>query len=100
MIIITGTATLKDGAAEAFADAAAPMLAASRDEPGCIEYRYSFDVEDPQTVVFFEAWETEAALMAHLGTPHMAEFLAASSELMTGRAAMARYDGAEPATFG
>ncbi len=53
------------------------VAAASRQEPGCISYQVCQDSEDEDAFVFVEQWESEDALQAHFGTPHIAEFMAA-----------------------
>ncbi len=53
------------------------VAAASRQEPGCISYQVCQDTEDEHAVVFVEQWESEEALQAHFGTPHIAEFMPA-----------------------
>jgi quinol monooxygenase YgiN len=53
------------------------MLAASRAEDGCLVYSYAEDVAEPGLIRVFEAWRDQAALDAHLRTPHMAEWRAA-----------------------
>lgn len=52
------------------------MMAATRDEEGCVAYVFSGDLEDPGLFRLFEEWETAEALEAHFETPHMADFQA------------------------
>jgi quinol monooxygenase YgiN len=51
--------------------------AASRDEPGCLDYVVCADPEHDGRVVVFERWAAEEGLVAHFQTPHIAEFRAA-----------------------
>lgn len=46
------------------------MIAPTRGEKGCIVYDLHEVIGDPYQFVFFEIWESEAALEAHTRTPH------------------------------
>lgn len=46
------------------------MLVPTRAEKGCIAYDLHEVLGDPHQFVFFEIWESEAALDAHTRTPH------------------------------
>lgn len=50
------------------------MEVASRAEPGCDDYTFSVELNNPGTVRITEKWHTVEALMEHMNTPHMAEF--------------------------
>ena len=41
-------------------------MAASRAEDGCIEYRFTADLEAPSTFHVVELWRDEAAVLGHL----------------------------------
>lgn len=74
MIVISGIAEIRaDRIAEATA-AGSKVAAASRDEPGCADYRFAIDIDNPLKIHLFEQWENQAALDAHFGMPHFAEF--------------------------
>jgi quinol monooxygenase YgiN len=53
------------------------VAAASRLEPGCIDYRIYQDTENEHEFVFIEEWESDAALQQHFATSHVAEFMQA-----------------------
>jgi quinol monooxygenase YgiN len=57
----------RDAALAAFAD----VVAASRQEPGCIDYAFTPDPDDPGRVRVFEHWVSDAALTEHLTLPHV-----------------------------
>jgi quinol monooxygenase YgiN len=44
-------------------------------EAGCHLYAIAVDINLPNVIWITEQWENETALMAHLGMPHIAEFL-------------------------
>jgi len=50
------------------------VAAASRDEPGCLDYTVCADPENPGRVVVFERWAGEDDLIEHFKTPHIAAF--------------------------
>ena len=51
------------------------MIAATCKEDGCIEYRLFIDTKDPTEYVFVEEWESQAALDAHMKTPHFTRII-------------------------
>lgn len=60
--------------AEAFKALFLGYVAASREEPGCVEYHMLQDEQDPSLFMFFEVWESKAALDVHSALPHMQAF--------------------------
>ena len=52
------------------------MMAATRAEDGCAAYSYAEDVAEPELIHVFEVWRDQAALDAHVKTPHMAAWRA------------------------
>lgn len=72
MIVLTGTIRIP---AEKLAEARRAMKAvveATRQEDGCLFYSFGEDVLEPGVIVIAEAWRDEAALGAHLSSPHFA----------------------------
>jgi quinol monooxygenase YgiN len=92
MLVIAGTVKVKPEIRAEAVQAALRMAKASAAEPGCIAYRFSADLEDANTFLIFEQWESEAALTAHFQTPHMAEFNAAIGRFLAAAPAVHRYD--------
>lgn len=74
MIQINGKIRLAPDAPAAAMEALVAMVRASRAEDGCLDYAFAQDLADPGTLILFERWRDEAALMAHFQSPHMAEF--------------------------
>ncbi len=64
----------------------------SRAEEGVIDYRPAVDIDDPNTVRFFERYEDEAAFDAHVETDHFQEFGAVVPDLFTGGPRITQYD--------
>ena len=48
-IVVWAGLRVKDGAIEAFKELAAPVIEATRQDPGCIKYDLLQDSADPQT---------------------------------------------------
>ncbi len=55
-------------------EAAHACVALTRQEPGCLGYTLHRDRADAAWFVFVESWESEAALEAHMCSPHLREF--------------------------
>jgi (4S)-4-hydroxy-5-phosphonooxypentane-2,3-dione isomerase len=64
-----GQGDMVEAALQKMADAVA------RDEPGCLLYRASRSVEEPDVFVLYEEYVDEAALLAHRDTPHFRELI-------------------------
>jgi len=80
MIIVTGTARFAAGEVERLRADFATNIAATRAERGCEHYAYGIDVSDPDLLHITERWVDEAAIEAHMASPHMARFMAVLGE--------------------
>ena len=74
MIVIAGSAKVNATAFEEARQAGSLMAATSRQESGCLDYRFAVDIDDPLVVRIFEQWESQAALDAHFAAPHFQAF--------------------------
>jgi quinol monooxygenase YgiN len=92
MIVISGSARVLESAIDRAVQAGSTMAATSRDEPGCIDYRFSIDIDDPLVVHLLEKWESDAALTAHFGTAHFAAFSETLLDVIDGSADFMRYE--------
>jgi len=72
MIIIAGSLSFDPADREDVLASLAEVTVASRRDAGCMEYVWSEDLEAPNTFRFFECWDSQAALDAHLAAPHEA----------------------------
>lgn len=75
MIIVTGTVRFGEGEIERLREPLVRNIGATRQEAGCDHYVYAVDLEDPNLLHVSERWSDEAALDAHMGTPHMAALM-------------------------
>ena len=57
------------------------LLAPTRKETGCINYDLHASPEDPAKFLFHENWMSQAALDAHLQSPHLKALLPRVDEL-------------------
>jgi quinol monooxygenase YgiN len=90
MIIIAGSLSFDPTDRADVLDSLAEVTEASRRDAGCIDYVWSEDLEAPNTFRFFECWESQAALDAHLVQPHEDRF---------GERNLARITGATASTY-
>ena len=84
MLIVAGTIPVIPEKIEEAKAVATVMAKATQAEEGCLEYHFYSNVENPETFLVFERWESEAALAAHSDTPHMAEFRSKIAEFGSG----------------
>lgn len=87
MVGIVATLKVKDGQQAAFEDIANQLVAASRAEPGCLEYTL-WRTDDSTVYMFVERYQSPEAVEAHKKSDHfrqvgrqMAPFLEAAPEL-------------------
>ncbi|WP_392562306.1 putative quinol monooxygenase [Orbus sturtevantii] len=50
------------------------VVAASRKEPGCIQYDLNQDTKDSHTYIFTESWQSAQAIDEHNTTSHYKKF--------------------------
>lgn len=75
MIAISAKVTIDPQFADAYIDAAKPIIPLSRQEDGCNHYAFGRDVDDRGIIWISEEWTSEQALMNHLKSPHIVDFL-------------------------
>jgi len=92
MLVIAGIIKVKPESRAEAVRAAVKMATATHAEPGCTTYRFSADLEDPNTIYIFEEWESDEALMQHFQSPHMAEFNAAIPRFLAAPPSIDRFD--------
>jgi quinol monooxygenase YgiN len=47
----------------------------ARTEDGCLEFHVNADRNDPNVLVFYEAWRSEEDINRHLAQPYMTAFM-------------------------
>lgn len=58
------------------------MIAPTREEEGCIEYRLHQDNDDPAVFVFYENWKSLTCLEQHMNSQHFQDYVAAVGDLI------------------
>jgi quinol monooxygenase YgiN len=99
VIIVMGTVRVEADAIETLKPAMAAMVHASRAEDGCLTYAYGWDVLEPGLIRVSEAWESQAALDAHLLTPHLPVWRAALQAAGVRDRDIRRYEAVEGTNF-
>ena len=92
MIVIAGRARLHAQERERAVQAGSKMAATSREEPGCLDYRFSIDIDDPLVVRVFEHWESADALESHFASPHFLAFSEVIVRAVNGSADFTRFE--------
>jgi len=75
-LVVTGTMTVAPEDRERFAALVRRNIAQTRGTPGCIEYTFAIDVNDPNMFHNIEAWSGREALEAHMKSATMQEAFA------------------------
>ncbi|MBY0565394.1 MAG: antibiotic biosynthesis monooxygenase [Hyphomonadaceae bacterium] len=94
MILIQGHIRVAPETIAKLKAAAAPLITATREEPGCLAYSFAEDIADPGLVHIAERWASEEALDAHNRTAHLTTFMGQLPALAPQAIRVARYDGA------
>lgn len=84
MIVVVGRVQTDAERREELIRVAQAVASASREEEGCLGYRFYADTEQENHYVFVEEWKDLDALKAHFQTPHIAEFMAAVPGVLAG----------------
>lgn len=77
MIIVIAHVMIDPDHVEALEPAVEAIIKATSVEPGCLFYSIAIEDRAKGVCTITERWENEAALRAHLHTPHVAAFNAA-----------------------
>ncbi len=78
MIIVGGYIDMQSEAEIAsILEAGNEMVTQTLKETGCVDYCFAIDIGNSCRIRLFEVWINQAALDAHMQTPHMAVFMGA-----------------------
>lgn len=81
-VTIIGTVTAKPDTRDELLALLAGQVAPTRAEPGCINYDFHVDAADPCCFVFYENWQSQTDLDAHLAMPHLAPLFSQLDRLL------------------
>lgn len=85
---VVATIPVKAEHVEAMRAALADLAEATRQESGCLAYDLYESAAEPGVFVTVERWTDQAALDAHLRSPHLAAALAAADGALSGGVAI------------
>ena len=74
MILVTGHISIDPERRDDFLAALDRLIKPTLEEPGCLKYQFSVDLNRPGRFNVEEQWETEELLNAHMAQPHFVEF--------------------------
>lgn len=83
-VVLLAELAFNDPVDDALSRALEAVVAATRQEPGCMEYVPHAHAEDPRRVIFYERWQDQAALDAHNASAHLAAFRAVAGPRLAG----------------
>ncbi|HRB70831.1 MAG: antibiotic biosynthesis monooxygenase [Flavobacterium sp.] len=80
MITIVATLRAKAEYQEMVLATLQELVKASLEEDGCKEYRLHISTNNPLEFLFYECWESKAAIDAHMQTTHFLDFQQKATE--------------------
>lgn len=81
---VTAMFTALPGKEEALLEATLENIPKVRSEEGCIRYDLHRSVDNPGQFLFYETWESRAALSAHARSSHMMTYAKRVKDLRSG----------------
>ena len=75
MIATAGLLQFKPEDRQAVLDGLKEVVHRSRQDPGCIDYWWSEDIDTANAFRFFECWESQELMDAHMTQPHTEAFM-------------------------
>lgn len=81
---VVATIAAKPGSEDVVREALQALVAATREEEGCLAYDLFESAAAPGTFVTIEAWTGQEALDGHMASPHIAQAFAVAGEHLAG----------------
>jgi quinol monooxygenase YgiN len=91
MIVVIGSALIRDGSMKEAIALSLEHVHRSREEPGCVSHGVLQDCEDAQRLVFVEEWADQASLQAHFRVQASRRFVGALTALAVEPPSMRMY---------
>jgi quinol monooxygenase YgiN len=85
IVTIVAKVTAESDAIEAVKAELLKMIAPTRQEEGCIEYRLHQDNDNPAVFIFYENWKNLACLEQHMNSKHFQAYVAAVGDLLANK---------------
>jgi quinol monooxygenase YgiN len=95
MIVVLGQFDFHPDDFEAVKQLAAALMRETVKEDGCIKYAFATDLTRPDCLQLSELWRDDAALAAHLATPHIQAYREALKPLRVISRVVRRYEAEE-----
>src|SRR4051812_22761575 len=96
MIVVIATMHAKEGQEDRMRDILLALVVESRLEHGNVRYELHQGEDDPCEFAFYEVWENQAALNAHLRSKHISVAHSFSAELADREPRVVSYRSVEP----
>jgi quinol monooxygenase YgiN len=84
LLTVVATMRAKAGKEQELRELLESLIPPTRAEADCVTYALHQGAQDPSVFIFYENWTDQAALDAHLGTPHLQAALPRIPELLDG----------------
>ncbi|WP_036229679.1 putative quinol monooxygenase [Marinobacterium jannaschii] len=84
MLTIVARISVDPARIEAMKQAMTELVAATRQEPGCILYQLHQDNQQPERFIFTESWHSHALWRQHMEGAAVADFNAGAADGITG----------------
>ncbi len=91
-IVVSGEIRLDPEDFDAAVALIVPLVVATKEEAGCVEYDYWVDPRDRGRVRVFEEWESDDAIAAHSASEHMKTFFGGMSKLRISSVELSRFE--------
>ena len=92
MIVVVGYLTINPELRAEAEAAIATLVPLTLAEEGCVDYRYSADILEPNRINITEVWESDETMTAHMGSTHLADFMTAIGACIGGPVEIVRHD--------
>lgn len=91
MVVVISKLTVKPEKKQELLAAAKELIAATREETGCISYSLLDDPYTNDRCIFVEEWSDKGALEQHFTTPHIAKWRQQSKDLLSAKSDLSVY---------
>lgn len=95
MIVLHASFPIKENQIDEALELAENLVNESNKEPGMIDYRATTDIQDENTIRFFEQYEDAEAFESHTQTDHFQEFEEKLPDLLAGEPEVTRFEVSE-----
>lgn len=92
MLVIAGPIRIDSAMRDELVAAAIEVVRELRKQVGCSSVTVSADLEDPSVLHLFQTWDSQAALMANLGSPQIDAIRDHAGKLGVREMAILKYD--------